>query len=75
VPETFQIPIRTVRELEAAMLDRLLALLAAHFGAGRQVPDTNIVATMLEHGIYRLLTFNAADFRRFAGTIEIEPPE
>jgi predicted nucleic acid-binding protein len=43
--------------------------------AGRQVHDTNIVATMLEHGIYRLLTFNAADFRRFAGIIALKPPQ
>jgi predicted nucleic acid-binding protein len=56
-------------------LDRLVALLGAHLGAGRQVHDTNIVATMLEHGIYRLLTFNAADFRRFAGIIQLEPPQ
>jgi hypothetical protein len=30
---------------------------------------------MLEHGIYCLLTFNAADFRRFAGIIQLEPPQ
>jgi hypothetical protein len=29
----------------------------------------------LEHGIFRLLTFNAADFRCFSGNvIELEPP-
>jgi hypothetical protein len=28
---------------------------------------------MTAHGVYRLLTFNAADFRRFAGLIQIEP--
>jgi predicted nucleic acid-binding protein len=64
-----------VAEDSPAVLDRLLALLGAHFGAGRQVHDTNIVATMLGHGIYRLLTFNAADFRRFAGIIQLEPPQ
>jgi predicted nucleic acid-binding protein len=64
-----------VAEDRPAVLDRLLALLGAHFGTGRQVHDTNIVATMLEHGIYRLLTFNAADFRRFAGIIQLEPPQ
>jgi predicted nucleic acid-binding protein len=57
------------------VFDRLLALLGAHYGAGRQVYDANIVATMLKHGIYRLLTFNAADFRRFKGIIELEPPQ
>ena len=64
-----------VAEDRPAVLDRLLALLSAHYGAGRQVHDTNIVATMLEHGIHRLLTFNAADFRRFTGIIELEPPQ
>ena len=64
-----------VAEDRLAVLDRLLALLDAHLGAGRQVYDTNIVATMLEHGIRRLLTFNAGDFRRFAGIIELEPTQ
>jgi predicted nucleic acid-binding protein len=64
-----------VAEDRPAVLDRLLALLGAHFAAGRQVHDTNIVATTLEHSIYRLLTFSAADFRRFAGIIELEPPQ
>jgi len=56
-----------------SVLDRLLDLLATHSGTGRQVHDANIVATMLEQGIRRLLTFNAADFRRFARIIHIEP--
>jgi len=54
-------------------LDRLLDLLAAGRGVGRQVHDANIVATMLEFGIRRLLTFNAADFHRFANLIELVP--
>ena len=41
---------------------------------GRQVHDANIVATMLAHGEGRLLTFNDADFRRFAELTEIVPP-
>jgi predicted nucleic acid-binding protein len=40
--------------------------------AGRQVHDANIVATMLANGITRLLTFNVADFRRFAALISVE---
>ena len=55
-----------------AILERLLELLAAHPGAGKQVHDTNLVAAMLVHGIRRLMTFNSSDFQRFAGTIEIE---
>ena len=38
---------------------------------GRQIHDANIVATMLAHGEYRLLTFNAADFRRYGNRIEL----
>jgi toxin-antitoxin system PIN domain toxin len=55
-----------------AVLERLLQLLAAYPGAGKQVHDANLVAVMLVQGIRRLLTFNAADFQRFAGAIEIE---
>ena len=39
--------------------------------AGRQVHDANIVATMVAHGERRLLTFNAADFRRYGDRIEL----
>ena len=38
---------------------------------GRQVHDTNIVATMLARGERRLLTFNTADFRRYGDRIEL----
>lgn len=62
-----------IAEERPNVLDRLLDLLAVHNGSGRQIYDANIVATMLEHGIRRLLTFNAADFRRFARIIDIEP--
>ena len=36
--------------------------------------DANILATMLTHGITRLLTFNTADFQRFAGLIALVVP-
>jgi predicted nucleic acid-binding protein len=60
-------------EERPAVLDRLLDLLAAHRGSGRQIHDANIVPTMLDHGIRRLLTFNSADVQRFARIIDIEP--
>jgi len=41
---------------------------------GKQVHDANIAATMLTHGETRLLTFNAADFRRFGSLIEVVVP-
>lgn len=52
----------------------LLQLLAQHPSGGKQVHDANIVATMLTHGITRLLTFNVADFQRFAGLIALVAP-
>ncbi len=55
------------------VLDRLLQILSTHRCSGRQVHDANIVATMLDHGIRRLLTFNLPDFRRFAQIIDLEP--
>lgn len=42
--------------------------------AGKQAHDANIVATMLAHGETRLLTFNAADFRRFGSVVEVVAP-
>lgn len=51
--------------------DCLLSLLAVHPGAGKQVHDANLVASMLNHGINHLLTFNVADFRRFDKIIDL----
>ena len=42
---------------------------------GKQVHDANIVATMLANGVTPLLTFNAADFRRFGSRIELVTPD
>lgn len=60
-----------VTEEGPMVLERLLLLLQTHPGAGRQVHDANIVAAMSVHGIGRLMTFNAGDFRRFADVIEV----
>jgi len=51
----------------------LLGLLRRFPTAGKQVHDANLVATMLVHGVGRLLTFNVADFRRFGAVIALEP--
>jgi hypothetical protein len=56
-----------------AVTAELLTLLTTIPAAGKQIHDTNIVATMLAHGIPRLLTHNVADFNRFAGHITFEP--
>ena len=62
-----------VTDDSSAVLDRLLHLLATHPVTGKQVHDANIVATMLEHCVRRLLTFNAADFQRFTKVIALVP--
>ncbi|MBS1794304.1 MAG: type II toxin-antitoxin system VapC family toxin [Acidobacteria bacterium] len=48
-------------------------LVADHSVLGKQVHDTRIVAAMNVYQITRLLTFNAADFRRFSNIVLINP--
>lgn len=54
--------------------NELMALSRRFAFGGKQVHDANIMATMLAHGETRLLTFNAADFRRFEPLIEVVVP-
>ena len=51
--------------------DWLVTLCRESPSGGRQIHDTNIVATMLAHGERRLLTFNTSDFRRYGDRIEL----
>lgn len=46
---------------------RLLAIARTTPCTGRQLHDANVVATMREHGLTRLVTGNLSDFRRFSG--------
>jgi predicted nucleic acid-binding protein len=55
------------------VLDHLLQLLRSHQVTGKQVHDANLVATSLDYGIHRLLTFNTGDFQRFADIITLVP--
>ena len=57
-----------------AVWDQLMILTRTFAFGGKQLHDANIVATMLAHGETRLLTFNAADFRRFGALIEVVVP-
>lgn len=50
---------------------QLLDLLTAISCAGKQIHDANIVATMLTHGVNKLLTHNERDFSRFAALITV----
>jgi predicted nucleic acid-binding protein len=68
------IGIYTVLEDGPAVTKRLLELVARYPTRGKQVHDANLVATMLAHGVTRLLTFNAGDFRRFGALVEVVAP-
>lgn len=69
---TFQAELRVIPE-DPAVSARLVELVERYEVAGKQVYDANIVASMLIHGIRRLLTFNGQDFARFADLITILP--
>jgi predicted nucleic acid-binding protein len=64
----------TIFEDGPSVWDQLMDLSRRYSFGGRQVHDANVVATMLAHSERRLLTFNEADFRRFAPLIEIVTP-
>ena len=70
--ETFRVAFRVVED-SSAVIDRLIALVRQLPVAGRRVHDTNIVATMLVHGVRRLLTHNTGDFERYAHLISVVP--
>jgi predicted nucleic acid-binding protein len=60
-------------EDSAAVTAQLVRLLQTVAFGGKQVHDANIVATMLAHGIPKLLTHNTPDFARFASIITVVP--
>jgi len=53
------------------ILYRLFNLLETVSVAGKQVHDTNIVATMMNYGISELLTLNIGHFTRFSSHIKV----
>lgn len=53
--------------------ERLFFLLRQAPSAGKQIHDANLVATMLQAGVSRLLTHNLDDFKRFERWITIVP--
>ena len=85
-PQSWPVPITREEALEDAgrlleiyevledgpvVTDLLLDLCDRTPVGGKQIHDTNIVATMLAYGERRLLTLNAADFRRYEDRIEL----
>ena len=87
-PQTFSLPqpinvlVEDVRKLQncfsiaedgPTVTSRLLKLLETVQVGGKQIHDANIVATMLAHDIHTILTHNAGDYARFAGSIAVLP--
>ncbi len=65
---------QTVFLSESELSTRKLIELGSRYTViGKQIHDTNIVATMLTHGLTRLVTFNPDDFKRFT-EIEVIVP-
>jgi predicted nucleic acid-binding protein len=62
-----------IAEDSASVTSQLESLLTVVPCGGKQVHDANIVATMLTHGITKLLTHNTADFARFSAYITVVP--
>jgi predicted nucleic acid-binding protein len=56
----------TLLEETRQVTETLLALVRAGQGAGKQVHDANIVATMLGHNVHKLVTDNVGHFQMFA---------
>jgi len=50
-----------------------LDLLSRHKLGRRRIADTLFAATLLAHGVHRLVTFNVADFKVFENLIAMEP--
>ena len=62
-----------VADDDAAVSAQLRRLIVSHAVKGKQTHDANVAATMLVHGVTRLLTHNEKDFRRLVPLIEILP--
>jgi predicted nucleic acid-binding protein len=70
--QTFQTQFKVLEDNRLVLI-KLSALLQQFSAAGKQIHDTNIVATMQAYNIPELLTHNISDFTRFASVITIVP--
>ena len=61
------LPLLHLCEENAEVSRRLRRLAAAHGVSGARLHDANIAATMLAHGIRRVVTRNSGDFAPFDG--------
>ncbi len=57
----------TILEETRRVTERLLRIAQTAKCTGKQLHDANLVATMQEHGLTRLVSDNLSDFRRFGG--------
>lgn len=57
---------------EASLL-LALDLMSRHHLGRKRIADTLFAATLLAHGVHRLVTFNVADFKVFEDLTAIEP--
>jgi predicted nucleic acid-binding protein len=58
---------------ERGILEPWRAIAATYKVQGKQVHDTRLVAAMQRHDLTHLLTFNVADFQRYAGIDLLDP--
>jgi hypothetical protein len=58
---------------ERKVFDFWEQLVSNHDVKGKQVHDARIVAAMMRHAVSHLLTFNIADFARYAEITAIDP--
>lgn len=62
-------PVLTVLHDTAAVHEAWMKLLLKHQVRGRQVHDARIAASLIAHGVTRILTYNPADFARYAPAV------
>lgn len=60
---------------ERAIFPEWEKLVVQHQVAGKTAHDARLVAAMIRHGMKHLLTFNAADFARYAGITVFTPDQ
>jgi predicted nucleic acid-binding protein len=58
---------------ERGILEPWELLVVEHAVHGKNAHDARLVAAMQRHGLTHLLTFNAADFRRYPGIDLLDP--
>ena len=58
---------------EIPLYDQWLSLVSNYRVSGKNVHDAQLVAAMVMHGVEQILTFNGADFTRYAEISVLDP--